>query len=619
VRLRAFAPGLLALIVAAAIGALVPVLFGTPRAQVHIRWQHLGDGERALLEDRFHLSEATRRGEGTWSYVPLDTSRETLRALVRNESVAATDGIDRASFRISSGAPLTERRGGVVPGAPPVAARVGKLAASVLALAGVLLLIAAAFAPAAGSSSSMLAAAGDRLRDPRSLGAAMHAWVARGIPMVTPASLATFRVAFAVLVTAYVWSEPVYPELLAPYEVGGAAGLYGVIVRALAERPALVDGLRFGVLAAGLAFAAGLRPRLSFAAFCACVMLWACVLTLRTTSHAVSALLLTMLCLLPARWGEAWSLDTLLRRKTSGRQDAGRHSGSGTALISGFPIWVPVLVLGVTFAAAAWAKIQNGLGWILNGTVKYHFISDMEHAWVDWGVRMTESHAVAVALSAGAVIVETLLITAALSRSDGYRLAMGLAALGLLAGFALFQGVLWPGWWVLLVGFLPWRRMSGTRLTSSADAVPRLRAVELVVVLVIVGQQVYASAMHVEARPVITAYDMYSTTYDTPDDYEAASNLVYRVVGIEGRQPVELAGCVVDDAAVRQFEAASGGDAGARARVKGLLGPCLSKHPGVTMVRLEGDRQVYDWEQRRFEWRRRLDVVGPVRIDWIRE
>jgi hypothetical protein len=138
-------------------------------------------------------------------------------------------------------------------------------------------------------------------------------------------------------------------------------------------------------------------------------------------------------------------------------------------------------------------------------------------------------------------------------------------------------------------------------------------------VLFVIGQQVYASVMHVEARPLVTAYDMYSTTYNTRDDYEAASNLVYRVVGITGQEAADLPDCVVDDVAVRAFEAAVKGDEHARARMRGLLGPCLGERPAVTMVRLEGDRQVYNWERRRFEWRRRLEVIGPVRVDWMRE
>jgi hypothetical protein len=50
-----------------------------------------------------------------------------------------------------------------------------------------------------------------------------------------------------------------------------------------------------------------------------------------------------------------------------------------------------------------------------------------------------------------------------------------------------------------------------------------------------------------------------------------------------------------------------------------LLGPCIRDVPGVTLVRLEGDRHVYDWERRRFHWQRRLDVIGPVLVDWMRD
>jgi hypothetical protein len=469
----------------------------------------------------------------------------------------------------------------------------------------------------------------------------LSAWLARGVPAVSPASVAVFRFVFGILVTAYVWSEPVYPALLSGYELGGATGIYGAVVRALAERPALVDALRFGVLASGVLFAVGLRPRVSFAALASFVVLWACVLTLRTTSHTVSAMLLTIVCLLPARWGDAWSLDALLRRvaarspePTYGPAKAyvgpngtvaaniteGRNERSELTadVVSGFPVWVPVLVLGVTFAAAAWAKMQSGLDWILNGTVKYHFLSDAEYAWVDWGLRVSEWHPAAVLLSAGAVLVEALMITAAFSRSDRYRLAMGGAAATLLVGFALFQGVLWPGWWILLVGFLPWGRMARPATTTPPIRVP-LRPLEMAAVLCVIGQQVYVSTRQVEARPFLTAYDMYSTTYGSPEDYEAATNLVYRVVGISADDASDLPGCIIDDAAARTVEAASRGDARAREQVKALIGPCVSDRPDVTMVRLEGDRQVYDWQQRRFHWRKRLDVVGPLRVDWLRE
>ena len=585
---RPFARGIAVLIAAAIMGALVPVLFGAPRPRVFVTWRDVGNSERVQLERRFALSEATPLGEGAWGYVPLDTSPETLRALVRLESVATTDGIDRSSFRISSRSPLTPRRGGLIPDAPR-AARALKGTAYSLALIGVVLLV------RVGLTTSGVTVG------------AFASWLARGIPVISPRSLAAFRIVFGVLVTGYLLYEPVYHALLDPYEVSAARGLYGAIVRTLAERPRLIEALPFAVLGSGAAFVAGLRPRISFAVLTACVLVWACVLTLRTTSHMVSALVLTMVSLLPARWGDAFSLDAVLRRRRVGRE-----------VVSGFPVWVPLFTLGVTFAAAAWAKLQNGLGWILNGTVKYHFVTDMDHAWVDWGVRLTESHAVAVALSAGAVIVEVLIVTAAFSRSGWYRMAIGIATVALLAGFALFQGVVWLAWWILLIAFLPWGRF--VPLHAAAAAMPvRLRPAELLVIVFVIVQQLYVSMRHVEARPLFTAYDMYSTTYSSPEAYEAASNLEYRVVEVDEHRAADLPGCVVDEAGARAVAAAADGDVSARARVRGLLGPCLADRRGVSMVRLEGDRQVYDWQQRRFDWRRRVEVIGPVRVDWIYE
>jgi hypothetical protein len=121
-------------------------------------------------------------------------------------------------------------------------------------------------------------------------------------------------------------------------------------------------------------------------------------------------------------------------------------------------VWVPGLVFGVAFAAAAWAKLSVPPGWtswILNGTVKYHFISDSVNAPVDWGLQLTRHPLLAIVASFGAIAIEALAVTAAFTRNDWYRLAMGLGAVTLFAGFGLFMGVFWPGWWVPLLAFLP--------------------------------------------------------------------------------------------------------------------------------------------------------------------
>ncbi len=120
--------------------ASVPLVFGAPRPQVHIRWREISVDQRVALERRFGLTEATRRDDDEWSYVPTDTSPERLVAIVTEPAVADTDGINRRTFVISDAPPLTPRRGGLLD-APPWMPRVTMLLSSMLALLSALLLV----------------------------------------------------------------------------------------------------------------------------------------------------------------------------------------------------------------------------------------------------------------------------------------------------------------------------------------------------------------------------------------------------------------------------------------------------------------------------------------------
>ena len=52
----------------------------------------------------------------------------------------------------------------------------------------------------------------------------------------------------------------------------------------------------------------------------------------------------------------------------------------------GYGPWVLCLALGVGFGAAAFAKVRGGPDWILNGTVRYHFMAEaLTAARVPWG------------------------------------------------------------------------------------------------------------------------------------------------------------------------------------------------------------------------------------------
>lgn len=128
-----------------AVLASIPFIFGTPLPQIHIEWRDISDGDRTIIERRFALTEPRRLGGNVWSYVPTDTSRDRLFAIVSEPAVADTNGINRRTFSISDTPPLTDRRGGLL-GAPAWAARATRLVGYALVLISALFLIRAAVA-----------------------------------------------------------------------------------------------------------------------------------------------------------------------------------------------------------------------------------------------------------------------------------------------------------------------------------------------------------------------------------------------------------------------------------------------------------------------------------------
>jgi hypothetical protein len=139
------------------------------------------------------------------------------------------------------------------------------------------------------------------------------------------------------------------------------------------------------------------------------------------------------------------------------------------------------------------------------------------------------------------------------------------------------------------------------------------------VILLVIGQQFLVTVQHIEARPMLSSYDMYSATYATPEAYEAASNLVYRVVDVSGGHPVDLPGCVVDDRVAAIARSGIAGNADDLALLKHAIAGCVRERPDVQRVALEGDRQVFVWGEARFDWKRRLDVVGPFDARLLRD
>jgi hypothetical protein len=115
-----------AALIATALPLAARVLAGPPGALVNIRWRSpLSDADRGALEARFRLADGTPLDSHTWRYDLVDPSRERIRALVGDPSVADTHGIDRPHAALEPSAARTIRRQRFAAGEQLVAAADG--------------------------------------------------------------------------------------------------------------------------------------------------------------------------------------------------------------------------------------------------------------------------------------------------------------------------------------------------------------------------------------------------------------------------------------------------------------------------------------------------------------
>jgi hypothetical protein len=509
---------IVALAIAAGLLAITPQALGSYALRVHVRWSAETNAQgRQYLERRLHLLRASDLGNNSFRYLLTDSSPSGIRALVTHPAVADTHYIDRAAFAPVRREALYEwvegraGRSGLVlrPTTIAIAWSMAAFGFASAAIAGVIVMRPAMLGTL---PPGVLTIVLTPLAALRIAGRATAAFLQRGIPIASPGAAGAFRIVFGACALAIAARAPVGTAALDP---GIAGALDGGIAPVLAGWAWLVPWLQPWLLASGALFIAGAATRVSFAAFTAAFLAWATVTTLQGGSHAIVSLAMTLVALLPSRWGDGLSVDAWLRRRPA----------PAPSRRYGFSIWAPGFMLGIAFAAAAWSKVKAGPTWIANGTVKYHFLTDAPDAYVDWGVRLTrDNEALAIAASAAVVVVEALLITAAFSRSRLHKAVLGLGAVLLFGGFVLFQGVVWPAWWVLFLSFLPWERLwrgpADASTVAPAASAHRASVPQLACIAAVALQQVYVSGVSLEVPPLFSAYDMYSASYDSMEQYE---------------------------------------------------------------------------------------------------
>lgn len=482
--------------------------------EINIRWQDSTDPAiRAALERRFKLRPAEQVAPNAWRYELTDASRETREALVRDTNVADTHFVDRTTFELWSDAPRGPRRPG------PLGERWPRLALALVDRGPILLVLLAGF--------SALFVARPHTIPTRER---VTRFLTRGIPVLSPREFAVFRFVFGIALLFYVYLHP-FPRDVVPRALQRPDVQIGALapMQWLAAHPAAVRAGQYAAVIAAALFAVGVLPRLLFAVAVAGTVQWLLALSLQADGHPFGVFLLPLLGLLVVPWHGAPPLWRI--READGIPDR-RY---------GYAPWLLSLVLGIAWAGAAWAKLRDGPGWVLNGAVRYHFVTDYGNAHVDWGLAIATMPWLAIALSAGAVLIEGLTIAAAFVKPQIIRLAAGLAGMSVLVGFYLFQGLMWPAWWLLLLGFLPWhsgQRAADVPAHSGGWSVSRA---QIAVIVALLAQQFVLSAAFLEFPPLVSRYDMYSKAHESPEAFDRENpGISRRIVA------VDAAGTTVD-------------------------------------------------------------------------
>ena len=563
--------------------AVLRAAFGDRPAHINVRWSPATTPDvQRRLEQQYHLTYGQRAEGRTFSYDLTDLSYDNIRAMVLDPNVEDTHYIHRTAYRIWRFAPRSKYhdRG----------EKWGPLLEAIVVALGFIAAIAFVLAVGERVLPPRLAARMP-LRTlfihPRDAVASLLRSIAGRIPAGSAEQVAVLRIVFGVALLALFLHQRVGPASVLQ-STNALTPLHQWLIAPFVRAPNMTQWVLPWLLLWSALFIAGAASRLSYLMLTSGAFAWASLVTTRLGYHMVSALLVALLCLIPSRWGDAWSVDAWWRR---------RHLGPPARASSpheyGYTIWMPGVVVGVIFAAAAVAKLhESGIAWILNGTVKYHFLSDAASAPVDWGLRVGLYPKLAIALSFFAILIESLIVFGAFARRYVYRAVAGMAGVALLSGFALFQGLFWPAWWLLLVSFLPWhwlvRRSSpGQSANASAPDTARLRLQPLIVI-VFIAQQLLVSGLSLEAGPALSTYGMYSNTYDSPEAYESQSTTSYWLTSADGRQ------CNVGEEAARAVASARGGagDAPARDAVQRCFGTT-----DMTRVEAEQRRARIDWKR----------------------
>jgi hypothetical protein len=223
--------------------------------------------------------------------------------------------------------------------------------------------------------------------------------------------------------------------------------------------------------------------------------------------HFITPLLLGLTVTAFAPWGDALSIDVLIR---------GKHSQHRSRLY-GYPMWLLGLCIGLAYASAGLTKIIRTDGsWIWNTGARIGFIEDAFNGVSDLGFVASNNYLLAVVASVFAAFGQMAYLYASFTKSAWVKYAICfLIALPFLIGLMLTMGLFWWPWAILvLVLYLPWRSID--RLITSAakptsiSSWGRQRTLFVGATCGLIALHLFAVLSKREFEPLYSNYPMYA-------------------------------------------------------------------------------------------------------------
>lgn len=370
----------------------------------------------------------------------------------------------------------------------------------------------------------------------------------RRVPAVTARTLGICRALIGTLMLYFLLHSS--PQAFAGAAGAGSRGLARLLdfrgsLTALSASPDFISWLYWSLLALTCLFAVGLFTRL--ATVLLVTLLWLGSM-LGGFGHFINPFLLGMTATVVAPWGDAVSIDALLRRKARPNSPSPFY---------GYPIWLLGLCIGLAYAAAGLSKIILTDGaWLWDTGARFGFLADANKALSDIGLTISNSYALALVASIVACIGQIVYVYACFTRSPRVKYAICfLVALPFLFGLMLTMGLFWWPWGILvLVLYLPWLQLdkliSKERAATLIDAPGRWRHRNwfLATACALIALQLYAVLSQREFEPVYSNYPMYATSLRAGGETEVALWQSWTSAGTNYRPAVQA---ILDDGNIR--------------------------------------------------------------------